>query len=186
MQICPKVGPHLLNAAFVVSIDANELTPNPFCSPKCFKEKHEASKVKVRREDSVARADSGEDDPPGTRPRMDSVGNKTSVKGMFGADQSGPKRSQKSFRVKSGERLKEGQYTRQPVRTLPVYDLAPDVRPLVIVGPSAPGYEVTDKMQYALVSYLLMSFSQHCVKVLEHTVLESVGNAFNCPLVEFR
>jgi hypothetical protein len=54
----------------------------------------------------------------------------------------------------SKKQKKKRDFTRRPVRSLPVYDLAPDVRPLVIVGPSAPGYEITDRMQNALISYV--------------------------------
>jgi len=115
-------------------------------SPKCFLQKHTASK-RARR-DSV-RGDQGEED------ASSGLHEHSSVLGMF------------DFRKKRNpDRSKGVLYTRYPVRTLPVYDLAPDVRPLIIVGPSAPGYEVTDKMQYALISYLLKSFSQHCVKVI--------------------
>lgn len=134
------------------------------CSPKCFKEKHFTSKIRSR----VESHDAGQEDGANTsqQPRRDTVGNRSSVMGMFGVEQSAAtgQRGKKTFRAKS-DKLKDRQFTKRPVRTLPVYDLAPDVRPLVIVGPSAPGYEVTDKMQYALVSYLLKSFSQHCVKV---------------------
>eukprot|EP00040_Diaphanoeca_grandis_P025178 m.139154 g.139154 ORF g.139154 m.139154 type:complete len:384 (+) comp30040_c3_seq1:148-1299(+) len=52
--------------------------------------------------------------------------------------------------------------TRWVNKAAAVYDLSPHIRPLIIVGPSAPKYELTKNMQASLTKYLQATFPNAC------------------------
>eukprot|EP00041_Stephanoeca_diplocostata_P015306 m.291923 g.291923 ORF g.291923 m.291923 type:complete len:381 (-) comp19988_c0_seq4:308-1450(-) len=144
---------------------------SPICgyvpTPSNFLSKHEKTRSTRLRSDSstasITRANSGVSVAGVTRRSSLDLPSRSSVAGMFGRGAT-TSTAASNAASSSGDKGRRA-FTRRKRRNLPVYEIAPNVRPLVIIGPSAPGFEITDKMQDALIAYLLASFPQRCATV---------------------